>query len=146
MLICPARRRPFFMVLAGERYGWAPPNYRVSDRPEFDWVRSWPENYSITALEIVYGMLLKPFTPVHALLYQRNPAFMKDVHDKNEFKIFDFDHHGEVTPRTIAARPRGGGTGASAVHAAATVHHVAGLTCATSILCICICLVRFIFF
>ena len=79
------------------------------------------------ALEIVYGFLLKPFTPVHALLYQRgararcpdaaphspphappplrraDPAFMKDVHDKNEYRIFDFDHHGEA--RTARTRP-----------------------------------------
>ncbi len=25
--------RPFFVFLAGERYGWIPPSYRVSDRP-----------------------------------------------------------------------------------------------------------------
>jgi hypothetical protein len=25
--------RPFFVFLSGERYGWIPPSYRVSDRP-----------------------------------------------------------------------------------------------------------------
>ena len=40
--------RPFFVVLAGDRYGWIPPNYRVSDRPEFDWVKTFEDGHSIT--------------------------------------------------------------------------------------------------
>lgn len=40
--------RPFFIALVGDRYGWIPPNYRVSDRPEFDWIRAFPFGHSIT--------------------------------------------------------------------------------------------------
>lgn len=57
--------RPFFLLISGERYGWVPPNYRVSDRPEFDWVKEFEPNHSITAMEVYYGFLRKPFTPVH---------------------------------------------------------------------------------
>ena len=57
--------RPFFVTLCGERYGWQPPSYRVSDRPEFEWVNTFPKGHSITAMEVFYGFLRKPFTPVH---------------------------------------------------------------------------------
>lgn len=58
------RSRPFFLVLAGERYGWIPPGfavvfpgthhtctlcaaYRVSDDPAFQWVKTFPANHSV---------------------------------------------------------------------------------------------------
>lgn len=44
--------RPFFVVLAGDRYGWIPPNYRVSDRPEFDWVKTFEDGHSITDMGV----------------------------------------------------------------------------------------------
>lgn len=84
--------RPFFIVLAGERYGWVPPAYRVSDKPEFQWVKSFEPGHSITAMEIYHGFLRKPFTPVHALLYERDPSFMDDVVDDDELDIFAFDY------------------------------------------------------
>lgn len=51
-------------MLMGERYGWIPPNYRVSDRPQFDWVNHFEHGHSITALEAYHGFLRKPYTPV----------------------------------------------------------------------------------
>jgi hypothetical protein len=43
LLLTCRMRRP-----SVDRYGWIPPNYRVSDRPEFDWVRSFEDGHSIT--------------------------------------------------------------------------------------------------
>lgn len=41
------RSRPFFVMLSGNRYGWIPPNYRVSDTPQFEWVKHFqPGNIS----------------------------------------------------------------------------------------------------
>ena len=88
--------RPFFIVLMGERYGWIPPNYRVSDRPGFEWVPSWPEGHAITAMEIYHGFLRKPYTPVHGFCYHRNPAFIEQVKDPGERKIFAFDYEGDA--------------------------------------------------
>ena len=34
--------RPFFLVMCGERYGWIPPSYRISDNPAFEWVTQFP--------------------------------------------------------------------------------------------------------
>jgi len=84
--------RPFFITLVGERYGWCPPSYRVSDRPEFDWVHSWPPGHSITAMEVFYGFLRKPFTPVHAFTYFRDPSFIEEIKSPDERRIFVFDH------------------------------------------------------
>ena len=39
--------------------------HSVSDRPEFEWVKSFPLGHSITDLEVQYGFLRKRFTPVH---------------------------------------------------------------------------------
>jgi len=84
--------RPFFLVLSGERYGWIPPGYRVSDAPQFQWVKDFEPNHSITAMEIFYGFVRKWSRPVHAFLYKRNPSFMKDITDPDERRVFAFDY------------------------------------------------------
>jgi len=93
--------RPFFMALLGERYGWIPPNYRVSETKEFQWVRSFEVGHSITAMEIYHGFLRKQYTPVHALVYNRDAAFIEDIPDtKNEQGwsrrgVFAWDYPGQ---------------------------------------------------
>lgn len=64
--------RPFFIVLGGERYGWVPPEYRVSDNPIFNWVRSFEKGHSITAMEVYQGFLRKPYAPVHGTTYHHH--------------------------------------------------------------------------
>ena len=87
--------RPFFLLLQGARYGWTPPGYRVSDRPEFAWAKRWPAGHSITAMEIFHGFLRKPFTPVHAWCYKRDMSFLSHIENENERRIFEFDHKGD---------------------------------------------------
>ncbi len=93
--------RPFFMALLGERYGWIPPNYRVSETKEFQWVKSFEDGHSITAMEIYHGFLRKPYTPVHSLVYNRDAAFIEDIPDtKNEQGwsrrgVFAWDYPGQ---------------------------------------------------
>jgi len=82
--------RPFCLVLSGERYGWRPPNYRVSDRPEFDWVRSFEAGHSITAMEIFHAFLRKSHQPSHAICLQRDPKFMDSIDPKDRW-VFEFD-------------------------------------------------------
>ena len=93
--------RPFFMALLGERYGWIPPNYRVSETKEFQWVKSFEDGHSITAMEIYHGFLRKQYTPVHAMVYNRDKAFIEDIPDtKNEQGwsrrgVFAWDYPGQ---------------------------------------------------
>ena len=84
--------RPFFLVMCGERYGWIPPNYRISDNPSFEWVNHFESGHSITAMEVYHGFLRKPFAPVHAFMYERDPAFTDQITDENDKKVFVFDY------------------------------------------------------
>ena len=122
--------RPFFVVLAGDRYGWIPPNYRVSDRPEFDWVKTFEDGHSITAMgttvswsctttcftppphfvcapvEIQYGFVRNYNRPVHAFLYRRDPAFLAEIPEgAPERKIFSFDYT-DVSSRVVMWGPQ----------------------------------------
>ena len=84
--------RPFFLLMEGERYGWAPPSYRISERPEFRWVKSWPQGHAITEMEALHGFLRKPFTPVHAVCYARDPKFITTIGNEEERRIFQLDY------------------------------------------------------
>ena len=57
------KSRPFFLCLMGERYGWQPPSYRVSDQPQYEWIQSFESGHSITAMEMYHGFLKNPYKP-----------------------------------------------------------------------------------
>lgn len=82
------RSRPFFVMLSGNRYGWIPPNYRVSDTPQYEWVKNFEPGNSITAMEVYHGFLRCPFHPTHAYCYLRNPSFLSQITDPDERNIF----------------------------------------------------------
>jgi len=71
------RCRPFFLGLLGNRYGWAPKEYHISDETRFDWLKEYPKERSITELEIEYGCLRdsKP----KGLFYVRDYHFIRRV-------------------------------------------------------------------
>lgn len=92
--------RPFFVLLQGSRYGWVPPDYKISHKPEFEWVKSFPKGHSITAMEAYYGFLRCPFTPVYAFCYIRNPLFLNSIKDPEEKAVFlDCDNPEEKNRR-----------------------------------------------
>ena len=43
-------------------------------------------------MEIYHGFLRKPFTPAHALCYERDSSFISTIPTEKERKIFDFDY------------------------------------------------------
>jgi hypothetical protein len=55
-------------------------------------VHEFEAGHAITAMEIYHGFLRKPFTPVHAFMYQRDPSFIETITDPSERKIFAFDY------------------------------------------------------
>lgn len=84
-------RCQYFIGLLGQRYGWAPESYQVSDIPEYDWVREYPTERSITELEIFHGALSDPDKVTgKAFFYFRDPAFMNFV-PQNYLKEFKSD-------------------------------------------------------
>lgn len=92
----------------------------MSDLPQFDWVRRFPEGHSITDMEIQEAFLRKKFEPTHcktplplpfrrhcstprrasqsrgaalaAFVYLRDPKFLKNVREEKHRRVFAFDH------------------------------------------------------
>jgi tetratricopeptide (TPR) repeat protein len=68
------RCRPYFIGLLGERYGWVPeeiPEELLAAQP---WLNEHRKE-SVTALEILHGVLRNPSMADHAFFYFRDPAF-----------------------------------------------------------------------
>ena len=66
--------RPYFIGLLGERYGWVPeeiPEELLSAQP---WLNEHRKE-SVTALEIVHGVLRNPEMAEHACFYFRDPGY-----------------------------------------------------------------------
>lgn len=73
------RSRPFFIGFLGERYGYVSESYDTPAEKRFDWLKDLKKGYSITALEILYGVLKNPDMKERAFFYLRDPSFIKDV-------------------------------------------------------------------
>jgi len=66
--------RPYFIGLLGERYGWVPeeiPEELVAAQP---WLNKHRKG-SVTALEILHGVLRNPAMAEHAFFYYRDPRY-----------------------------------------------------------------------
>jgi len=66
--------RPYFIGLLGERYGWVPeeiPDELLAAQP---WLNEHRKE-SVTALEILHGVLRNPEMSGHAFFYFRDPAY-----------------------------------------------------------------------
>lgn len=79
--------RPYFIGLLGGRYGWVPeeiPQELIEEQP---WL-SEHRKKSVTALEILYGVLLNPKMTEHAFFYFRDPTahagFTEEDTDRRE--------------------------------------------------------------
>jgi hypothetical protein len=55
-------------------------------------VHKWEHGHAITAMEIYHGFLRKPYTPVHAFMYKRDPSFIPSIKNPDHRRIFDFDY------------------------------------------------------
>ena len=88
------RARPFFIALMGERYGWMPNKYRVTAQKKFDWIKSHKLGSSITEMEMYHGFLNYPHRPINAFVYRRDPSFIRNIKNKNERTVFEFDYPG----------------------------------------------------
>lgn len=72
------RSRPFFVAILGERYGFVPE--KVTEDTEFahPWLREYP-GHSLTALEIIHGVLRKPDLANRSFFYFRDPQFISQL-------------------------------------------------------------------
>jgi nephrocystin-3 len=75
--------RPYFIGLLGERYGWVPeeiPQELIVLQP---WLNEHRKQ-SVTALEILHGVLLNPKMAEHAFFYFRDPRYAAEREDFTE--------------------------------------------------------------
>ncbi|MBI3269442.1 MAG: DUF4062 domain-containing protein [Planctomycetes bacterium] len=70
--------RPFFLGLLGGRYGWIPERFPAETLKRFGWVQAEPGR-SVTELEILHGVLLRPAARGHAFFYFRDAAALRDI-------------------------------------------------------------------
>lgn len=70
--------RPYFICLLGERYGWVPNELPASILESESWLCHF-NNKSVTELEILHGVLLKPEMAEHAFFYFRDPAYIEQI-------------------------------------------------------------------
>ena len=69
------RSRPFFVAMLGERYGSVPDSVPEEARFAHPWLGDYPA-HSLTALEIVHGVLRNPDTAKRSFFYLRDPPFI----------------------------------------------------------------------
>ena len=69
------RSRPFFIGILGERYGSIPDNIPEEGKFAHPWLRDYPD-HSLTALEIIHGVLRNQELAKRSFFYFRNPQFI----------------------------------------------------------------------
>jgi hypothetical protein len=76
------RCRPFFIGLLGQRYGWVPDVQNVSKEllERYPWLAE-ARSRSVTELEMIHAVLLKPAICRHACFYFRDPAWLTQLSD-----------------------------------------------------------------
>jgi tetratricopeptide (TPR) repeat protein len=93
------RSRPFFVAIVGERYGFIPDRVTEDTKSAYPWLRDYT-GYSLTALEIVHGVLRNPDLAKRSFFYFRNPQFISQV---PESKREDFIAESPEVTRKVAA-------------------------------------------
>ena len=69
------RSRPFFIGILGERYGSIPDNIPEDAEFAHPWLRDYPD-HSLTALEIIHGVLRDQELAKRSFFYFRDPQFI----------------------------------------------------------------------
>jgi tetratricopeptide (TPR) repeat protein len=70
------RCRPYFIGMLGDRYGWVPPPQALTDTLKADYPAiAEAQGASVTAMEIMHGVLSRAETASHALFFERDPSW-----------------------------------------------------------------------
>jgi len=72
------RCRPFFIGILGERYGFIPPKLPEDTEFSHPWLAEY-KGHSLTALEIIHGVLRNPELAQRAFFYFRDSSFISQV-------------------------------------------------------------------
>jgi tetratricopeptide (TPR) repeat protein len=70
------RCRPYFIGLLGDRYGWVPPPEALTDKLKTDYPAiADAQGASVTAMEIMHGVLSNADTAARAFFFERDPKW-----------------------------------------------------------------------
>jgi len=83
-------KRPFFIGMLGERYGWVPDKVEDETLKHYSWISDYPE-HSLTALEIIHGILRNPPMHKQSFFYFREPSFIEKVPEEIKQDIVSED-------------------------------------------------------
>jgi len=72
------RSRPFFIGILGKRYGSIPDDIPDDAKFAHPWLQDYPD-HSLTALEIVHGVLSNPELAKRSFFYFRDPQFISKM-------------------------------------------------------------------
>ncbi|WP_321508186.1 tetratricopeptide repeat protein [uncultured Methanoregula sp.] len=72
------RCKPYIIGILGERYGWVPDEIPEDLRNQQPWLNGHFEN-SVTALEILHGVLNNPAMAGRSFFYFRDPAYIETI-------------------------------------------------------------------
>ena len=72
------RSRPFFIGILGERYGSIPDNIPEDTEFAYPWLRDYPD-HSLTALEIIHGVLRDQELAKRSFFYFRDSQFITKI-------------------------------------------------------------------
>ncbi len=70
--------RPFFIGILGERYGYVPPKVPEDAEFTYPWLAKY-KGHSLTALEIIHGVLRDPDLAQRAFFYFRDPQVIAQI-------------------------------------------------------------------
>ncbi|EDV28934.1 uncharacterized protein TRIADDRAFT_52303 [Trichoplax adhaerens] len=80
LCLTEVQRSDYFIAILGQRYGWCPKEYEVPPTSEFDWVRNYPPNRSVTELEIQQAIFNNPSEAIRkCFCYIRDNTFESDI-------------------------------------------------------------------
>jgi nephrocystin-3 len=100
--------RPYFIGLLGERYGWVPDKFDPQLLAEQPWLAGHRE-HSVTALEIIHGVLNDPEMAQRAYFYFRDPAYVESLSEERRRDFLAEDPEAKAKLAKLKDRIRASG-------------------------------------
>ena len=103
-------RSHYFIGMLGQRYGWVQGKYTVPDLEEYDWIREYPTDRSITELEMYHGALADPEKAMKkAFFFFRDKAFLSEVPEEHVGSFASSSYEDECKIEALKSRIRESG-------------------------------------
>ena len=103
-------RCQYFVGILGERYGWSMEDYHIPESTEYEWLKEYPTNRSITELEIYHAAMAQPEEAQNkAFFFFRDPSFLHEVPQEHLSSFASESHEAHVKMDNLKSRIRSSG-------------------------------------